>query len=128
MKSTCATITGCNFRDAEATKTVDACTLNNNLAVRATGTPQAAPEKRALFDWKCDDGGHDGVIWPLTNDDAGQQRIIQLLDDREAVLGLEESYIAFRADELKFTAFYWVKNMGPRAKTFFSSNSVNEVS
>lgn len=132
MKSTCATITGCNFRDVEATKTVDACTLNN-FAVRATGNAQAAAleKRRAPFSWLCDLKDTDGIIWPQDNDDAAQSRIVEILEERDAAFENDKKeapgYIMFRGDGLGFTAFYWVFNMGKETQRWLSSNEVPEV-
>ena len=125
VKSRCATITGCNVRDIEATTTGKACTLKAR-AVEVTGLPEVAAAseapalaKRAEPDWSCEQNGEDGIIWPVSPEGRDQGRIRQLLQDRKGAIG--HDYYEVRADALDFTPFYYVYNLGPMAKSWFQS-------
>jgi chitinase len=138
VKSTCATITGCNLPDVEHTKTVKQCKLTKR-AVDAFEMPEATglPTKRHLVkrsdpDFSCETGGEDGVV--LLKDPQNvfwRANVLRILENRETVLsgkGMEGEFKEFRANDLKFTAFFTVRNMGPVAYDYFNSEECPDVS
>ncbi|KAI0404682.1 hypothetical protein F4802DRAFT_217042 [Xylaria palmicola] len=140
VKSRCETITGCNFRDVEATKTVDTCTLQKRTLeltewLEPTADPRGAlplvrrttHQVRAEPDWSnCGESpGPDGILWPYSRGAGTQQATRAILERRKLALG--HDFIEFRADDLDFTAFYYVYNMGPVALAYFNSAEVPSV-
>jgi hypothetical protein len=129
VKATCATITGCDLKDNDATATVKVCTLPQRRAAEATGAPLLeARADPSVF--ACDEDGDDAIIWPDDYIYSAQIRIRELLEERNSVLereGKGNGYTEIRANALDFTAFYYVDNLGPRAKEYFASNEVKEV-
>lgn len=124
VKSTCATITGCNFPDADATTTIPGC----ELPARRTAAPAAevtgTVEKRAPQepDWACDSRSRDFIFIPQNPENNAQQAIIrQYLNNRNAALGITNGYEEIRAHALSFTAFYYVRNLGNRAVKWFAT-------
>ncbi|KAH7117301.1 oviduct-specific glycoprotein [Dactylonectria macrodidyma] len=119
VKSTCATITGCNLRDVEATKTGASC------AVKTEG----ALGRRDREWWECDDAIADGVILPRAPFIPEEiDKIRDLLKERKDVLGEDAGgFEEFTAVDLKFTAYFFVKNMGTQAHFYFNWK-VDEVS
>ncbi|KAI9149971.1 Killer toxin subunits alpha/beta [Paramyrothecium foliicola] len=139
VKSRCATITGCNFRDAEATKTVDACTLQRR-DVEVTSVPEAIakPEAHTVLtrarkepNWNCEVNGKDYIMIPKRpGENAQQDAVRELLRRRRDALslrGMEGGFEEVRAHGMGFTALWYVYNLGPEGQRFFASNEVPEV-
>ncbi|KAI0505410.1 hypothetical protein F5B22DRAFT_527589 [Xylaria bambusicola] len=84
-------------------------------------------QARAEPDWNtCNESpGPDGILWPQARDDGTQQATRAILERRKLALG--HDYIEFRANDLDFTAFYYVYNMGPVALAYFNSAEVPSV-
>lgn len=132
VKSTCATVTGCNLQDVEETKTENACHLtrrdieSTNLA-EATGVPSL--HKRAQPDWCQETNGNDMVLilYDRTSSDQ-RDAVIAALDERDTELKKESKpcgYHEVRSNELKFTAFFFVNNVGPESNLFLSAYANN---
>jgi chitinase len=144
VTETCATITGCNLRDVDATTTANACTIQRR-AVRETDVPEpeekatskseqvsakaAEVESRAIpptFIWACEQLGTDGMIWPFHPDDSNEQEDIrQMLTNRQAASN--RKFDEVRADDLGITAFWIVRDMGDNAMDFFNSQQVPQI-
>ncbi|KAH6957466.1 oviduct-specific glycoprotein, partial [Fusarium avenaceum] len=141
VKSKCATITGCNFKDVEATKTAKACKLTK----RAVGAFDTMPEmtgmpehekrelvkRRLMPNWDCESDG-EGAFLLLKDPSNSLARgiVIQLLKDRKTALTARQmaaDYKEFRADDLGFTGFIVVYNLGPHGMAYFNSDEVPEV-
>lgn len=142
--STCATVTGCQLRDVDTTTSKNVCTIRKRND-EATITPAAQPtgnvqvaerrnledrsgrlQRRADIDWSCETSGPLGIIWPqnpLNND--GQNDIRQALIRRRNAIGA--NYVEIRANDLQFTAYYVVYNMGPLAVQYFNSAEMPHV-
>ncbi|KAF5024578.1 hypothetical protein F66182_3341 [Fusarium sp. NRRL 66182] len=140
VKSKCATITGCNFKDAEATKTVQACKLTRR-AVGAfdtmpemTGMPEH--ERRSLVkrrldpNWACEKNGNGAfLILKSPSNSLARSVVLQILQDRKTALQARQmvgDYKEFRADDLGFTGFIVVHNLGPHGMDYFNSDEVPE--
>lgn len=128
--SRCATITGCNFRDVEATKSVDACTLKRRNA-EATNLPQATgtAEEPALLarandpDWDCaeTDGSDYYVFMRQPSDTSHRTQIKDFLTKRETALkkrNMDGKWFEIHSQALDYTGFYYVQNLGPVGKTY----------
>jgi hypothetical protein len=143
VTETCATITGCNLRDVDATTKVDACTIQRR-AVRATDLPE--PEEQATprtdqesantakiksraepsFDWSCERQGEYGFLWPKNPDDQDEQWIIRTaLIDRS--LDKYRTFEVVESVDLGVTAFWIVHNMGQDAMDYFNSDAMPQV-
>ncbi|KAH6991732.1 oviduct-specific glycoprotein [Fusarium venenatum] len=142
VKSTCATITGCNFKDVEATKEVESCKLTKraldigNMMPEVTGLPEhekrSLTKRRLMPDWNCESNG-DGAFVLLRDptNSLARRIVIQLLNERKEQLnarGMDADYKEFRADDLGFTGFFILYNAGPLAINYFRSSEVPEVS
>ena len=130
VKSTCATVTGCNLPDVEATKTENACQLTRrdvavtNLA-EATGVPEArALEERAETDWSCEKPGSDMIIILQDRSSATQRDAIKgALEQRdEALKDADKPYghHEARSNKLGYTAFFFVNSVGEKSLEFLS--------
>ncbi|KAM0418391.1 hypothetical protein ACHAPD_004750 [Fusarium lateritium] len=141
VKSTCATITGCNFKDVEATKEVESCKLTKraldigNMMPEVTGLPEhekrSLTKRRLMPDWNCESNG-DGAFVLLRDptNSLARRIVIQLLNERKEQLnarGMDADYKEFRADDLGFTGFFILYNAGPLAINYFRSSEVPEV-
>jgi chitinase len=140
VKSTCATITGCNLKDVEHTKSVEKCALTKRH-VEPVAVPQETgrPAKRAVApnvvsfpSFFCESDGQDGFVF-LNNarDSQARANVIAVLDQRAAIFKVtkkQSGYTEFRANNLGYTAFFVVRNMGPVLLKYFNSNSANYVS
>ncbi|KAI1197243.1 hypothetical protein F5X97DRAFT_183230 [Nemania serpens] len=140
---TCATITGCNLKDIDTTTSRDVCTIRKRdipatpPTAQPTGIVHGAGrrsiedrdsrlQRRADIDWSCESAGPLGIIWPqnpLNND--GQNDIRRALLRRRNAIGAD--YLEIRANDLQFTAYYIVYNMGPLALDYFNSNEMPHV-
>ncbi|KAI0123328.1 oviduct-specific glycoprotein, partial [Xylariales sp. AK1849] len=141
VQSTCATIVGCKAEDVEATTTIagPACTRPPTRREVDADSSIDADEKSMLdgrWDdpniwWMCGEtDSQDGIIWPQDQSEAGQTVIRNLLNQRDSWLfnnNVAFGYKEVRATGLDFTAFYYVSNLGPMAKAYFSSALVPEV-
>jgi chitinase len=122
IKSTCATVTGCNLRDAEETKSQDACKLTrrdieSTVPAEATGVPEMrALQKRADPDWSCEDPGFDFILILADRMSTSQRSVIKgAIDTRDRALedqGKPNGYYEVRSERLGYTAFFYVKNVG----------------
>lgn len=143
VTETCATVMGCNLQDIDTTTSQDACTIRRRN-IQATA-PAAQPTRntegterrnieesgprllpRADIDWSCESPGDLGIIWPenpLNND--GQNDIRKALLRRRNAIGAD--YLEIRANDLQFTAYYVVYNMGPLALEYFNSREMPHV-
>jgi hypothetical protein len=111
----------------EETKTEKACKLTRravkfaNMA-GATGIPKMqALHERAEPDWSCEKPGLDGIIILESRTSASQRNIIKgALDKRNTGLGIKDGYYEVRSDKLGYTAFFFVKNLGPVSWEFLN--------
>ncbi|KAI0418380.1 peptidase S8/S53 domain-containing protein [Xylaria grammica] len=143
VTETCATVTGCNLRDIDSTTSQDAGTIRRrNIQVTAptaqrTGNAEGTERRnigesgrrllaRDDINWNCESAGPLGIIWPqnpLNND--GQNDIRKALLRRKNAIGA--GYLEIRANDLQFTAYYVVYNMGPLALEYFNSREMPHV-
>lgn len=123
VKSTCATVTGCNLRDVEETTTAEACKLTRR-DIDPTNPAEAtgAPEIRTLYeraepDWGCESDGNDWVIILNDRSDPQQRNTIKAdLEQRDhalASLGKPRGYHEVRSEVLQYTAYFFVEHVGP---------------
>jgi hypothetical protein len=139
--SRCATITGCNFKDAEATKSVDACTLKRRNAEvtdlpKVTGAAEPEPELLARAndpDWECaeTDGQAYYLLMKKPADASHRTQIKDFLTTRETALkkrSMDGSWFEIRSEALDFTAFYYVHNLGPVGKKYLRTRMQDLVS
>jgi chitinase len=141
VKSTCATITGCNFKDVEATKSVDACKLARRTAAsvvedappKSTGIADPRVEKRATNkpEW-AESGATTGAFLiprsPLSLQE--RQAIEALLAERDTDLickGKPHGYTEVYAKGPKWTAYWRVENVGADVLSWFDSPEFPEV-
>jgi chitinase len=135
VKSTCATVAGCNLRDVEETTAVEACKLtgrdidSNDLA-KATGAPEAHTlQERAVPDWSCEGPGGDYII--ILNDRASAQQrnaIKGALEQRDQALknlGKPHGHHEARSTILAYTAFFFVKSVGLKSWEFLANYQDN---
>ena len=135
VKSTCATVTGCNLRDTEETTTAEACKLTRR-AIDPTNLAEAtgAPETRALYeragpDWGCEEPGNDWIII-LKDRTSAQQRndIKSALEQRDEALenvGKPNGHHEARSTKLGYTAFFFVKSVGSESFKFLTNYQSN---
>lgn len=150
VTSRCATITGCNFRDAEATVSRDACSLNWGArsvdVALPTPTASAAGDlllprqtiaaRAAKPEWACDHDPVD-VIVLLENpeDKAEREAVSKLLKERDA------AYVAAKKAAPGFvevsapglgqtgvTGLFYVKKLGVTGLAYLNSKEVSAVS
>jgi chitinase len=123
VKSTCATVTGCNLRDAEETKSQDACKLTRRdidsaTLIEATGVPEIrALQKRAEPNWSCERPGVDFIIIlkDRTNEDQ-RSAVKSILEARDEALKDQDKphgHHEVRSQRLGYTAFFFVDSLGP---------------
>lgn len=135
VKSTCATVTGCNLRDAEETTTAEACKLTRrdidptNLA-EATGAPGTrALYERAEPDWGCEGPGNDWIIILKDRTSAQQRNDIKgALEQRDQALkdlGKPHGHHEARSTRLGYTAFFFVKSVGSESFKFLTNYQSN---
>jgi hypothetical protein len=143
VTETCATITGCNFKDADATTTANACTIQPR-AVRETDIPKPAEEARLEREqgsskaakikpraipyvaWGCEQDGPYGILWPSDSRDSdAQDEIRQMLEMRKR--DSRRNYVEIRAHDLQITAFWWVERLSNEALNLFNSNQVPQI-
>lgn len=130
VKSTCTPIMGCDVEDDDTTTSADACTIRGRTVMGRVQMPQAtgvaglppAIQARASR-WDCGDFGEDGIIWPASPSESGQQVIRNVLEERREALGAEYGYHEIRANDLDFTAFYFVEKLGPVAIDYFQEKA-----
>ncbi|RGP68664.1 oviduct-specific glyco [Fusarium sporotrichioides] len=141
VKSTCATITGCNFKDLEVTKEVESCKLTKRavdigvMMPEVTGLPEhekrSLTKRRLMPDWNCESNGLTAfLILTSPTSSIARRIVIQLLNDRKEQLnarGMNADYQEFRADDLGFTGFFVLHNAGHLAMAYFNSEEVPEV-
>jgi hypothetical protein len=135
VTSTCATITGCNFKDADATKTVEGCEFTPAAAPRLASSEDKRSklqERATEPDWSCDSDPMDFFIIPRTKVDSGapgeREKILGFLDSRKKALGEKDgAYYEARIDWLHMTALYYVPNMGRKGRRFLKKKYVEEV-
>ena len=145
VQSTCATITGCEVQDSEATQTQvggSCAPRRRQVAPRtaAAALPEVtdAPQKRAPNNnapaWQCDPGLDATVIILRNAEDPGSRsETINLLQARYndlASLGLANQgyWHEIRANTLGFTAFFYLDALGTEGLKFFNSAEVPTVS
>ncbi|KAI8254607.1 Chitotriosidase-1 [Colletotrichum sp. SAR11_239] len=137
VKSRCATITGCNLQDVEATKTANACKLTRR-AMQVPDLPEAThgPEKRLLVkrsepSWCNEQDGSDGILLLSMPFSATARAIVEgVLERRDTALKKREMKNGFemiQAKHMGFTAFIHVTNLGPLAFDYFNSDEIDEV-
>ncbi|KAH9234490.1 glycoside hydrolase family 18 protein, partial [Colletotrichum gloeosporioides 23] len=137
VNSRCATITGCNLQDVEATKTANACKLTRR-AMQVPDLPEAthAPEKRLLVkrsepSWCNEQDGSDGILLLSMPFSATARAIVEgVLERRDTALKKREMKNGFemiQAKHMGFTAFIHVTNLGPLAFDYFNSDEIDEV-
>jgi chitinase len=142
VTETCATITGCNFKDVDATTTANACTIQKR-AVRETNVPEPGEEaaskrgasktakigSRAIPSHNflsCAGSVPYGIIWsanPRRNSE--QDEIRTMLTNRW--LQTNNGFQEIRASDLGFTAFWVVNAMDDDAMAFFNSDLVPQI-
>jgi hypothetical protein len=143
VTETCATITGCNLKDIDATSKVNACTIRPR-AVRETDIPE--PEEAATANaehgsrktarimaragpkpqWCNEQQGPVGIVWPVNpENDKEQDDIRQILLDRFRASGRD--FKPIRTLTAGITAFYVIENMGTDAMDYFNSGAVLEI-
>lgn len=133
--STCATVTACNVPDVDATKTEKACKLTRravefaNMA-EVTGMPKMqALHERAEPNWECEKPGLDGIIILKDRTSTSQRDAINnALIKRDAALeklGKKNGHYEVRSTELGYTAFFFVKSLGPVSWDFLKGFSDN---
>lgn len=151
VQSTCATVVGCKVKDVDATTTVPnspACTRPPSKRGPKPDGAVGAEDESVLAErwedeslwWMCDEKDwDDAVIWPTGNSDAEQVAIRNVLDQRDFWIQKNNEdgtngkrdrvwgYKEVRARGLDFTAFYYVRNLGPSAQLYFSSDYVPQV-
>lgn len=135
VKSTCAPIMGCDVEDDDTTTSADACTLRDRTVMGGAQMPQAtgfsglspAVQARASR-WDCESLGEDGIIWPASPSESGQQVIRNVLEERRRALGADYGYHEIRANDLDFTAFYFVEKLGPVAIDYFQEKDEASLS
>lgn len=130
VKSTCATVTGCNLPDVEATKTENACQLTRRdvaitKLVEATGVPEArALEERAETDWSCEKPGSDMIIILQDRSSATQRNAIKgALEQRDEALKKADKpygHHEARSNKLGYTAFFFVNSVGEKSLEFLA--------
>lgn len=119
--STCATITGCDLRDEEATTTTESC---------AASTAGVFGRRDESDWWDCDPPLGDAIILPVDPTDAyGNYFINYQLDSRKSALGSDAgAYEVFTVDDLDFTAYFFVKGLGKKGLDFLNDKeSMKEV-
>ncbi|KAF5510528.1 Chitotriosidase-1 [Colletotrichum siamense] len=137
VNSRCATITGCNIQDVEATKTANACKLTRR-AMQVPDLPEAthAPEKRLLVkrsepSWCNEQDGSDGILLLSMPFSVTARAIVEgVLERRDTALKKREMKNGFemiQAKHMGFTAFIHVTNLGPLAFDYFNSDEIDEV-
>uniref|UniRef100_L2GC33 chitinase n=1 Tax=Colletotrichum fructicola (strain Nara gc5) TaxID=1213859 RepID=L2GC33_COLFN len=137
IKSRCATITGCNLQDVEATKTANACKLTRR-AMQLPDLPKAthAPEKRLLMkrskpSWCNERDGSDGILLLSMPFSATARAIVEgVLERRDTALkkrDMKHGFEMIQAKHMGFTAFIHVTNLGPLAFDYFNSDEIDEV-
>lgn len=111
--STCATITGCDLSDEEATTTDASC---------AASTAGAIGRRDELDWWECDPPLGDAIILPLNPEDSGANfRIVITLESRKAALGDDAgAYSEFTVDDWGFTAYFFVKGLGKKGLEYLN--------
>jgi hypothetical protein len=145
VTETCATITGCNLKDIDATTTANVCTIQKR-AVRETNVPEPDEEaaskreqaasktakikSRAIIPHhdflRCQQDSPYAIIWPLNPElDNEQDEIRGMLVGRfqQTSHGYQEA----RADDMHFTAFYVVESVDDDAMAFFNSDLVPQI-
>jgi chitinase len=142
----CATITGCNFKDADTTKDSDVCTIDLDRRGAATASPEitdaprlaaAAPtnekptrnHRSALLRrddeplWCNERSGLDNILlMKRPQDEAERAQIIEILKKREKALDdrhMNGKYYEVRSETLGFTAFFYVYNLGDLGRDYF---------
>jgi chitinase len=141
----CATITGCNFKDAETTNDSDVCTIERR-DVETTALPEVTDvpavgaathelstikQRSTLLrranepQWCNEKSGTDYILLMKrpTNADHRQQ-IIDMLERRKTALEartikMNGDYFEIRSKTLDFTAFFYVYNLGPLGQAYF---------
>lgn len=137
VKSRCATITGCNLQDVEATKTANACKLTRR-AMQLPDLPEAthAPEKRLLVkrsepSWCNEQDSSDGILLLSMPFSATARAIVEgVLERRDTALkkrDMKNGFEMIQAKHMGFTAFIHVTNLGPLAFDYFNSDEIDEV-
>jgi chitinase len=136
----CATITGCNFKDAETTKDSDVCTIERR-AVEATAAPgttnvpgavatinqRSALLRRADEPLWCNERpGNDNILLMKRPKNADHRAyIIEVLERRKEALSARNmvgNYLEIRSATLGFTAFFYVYNLGRLGRDFFKDD------
>ena len=139
VKFTCATVTGCNLRDAEETTTVESCKLTRRDMdsidmAEATG----ASGTRALYelaesDWGCEGPGNDWIIISKDRTSAQQRNDIKgALEQRDQALkdlGKPHGHHEARSTRLEYTAFFFVNSVGLKSWEFLAKyqDSVSKI-
>lgn len=135
VKSTCATVTGCNIPDVEETKTVKACKLtrrdviSTNLA-EATGAPRL--EERDEPQWCNETPGGDMIIILQDRSSSTQRDVIKgALEHRDQALqdaGKPNGFHEARSTKLGYTAFFYVNDVGEVSYEFLEGFANDNVS
>jgi hypothetical protein len=122
VKSTCATVTGCNIPDAEETKTEEACKLTRRdidftNPAKATAAPGShGLQRRAEPDWGCETTGNDWiVILQDRMNDEQRNSIKSALEQRDDGLrdaGKPYGHHEVRSERLGYTAYFFVEHVG----------------
>lgn len=99
----------------------------------ATGMPvERALEARADLDWSCEEAGNWGFVIPMNPESASDRDAIKdILTKRDTAigkLGLKTGWREIRSNTLGFTAYFYLENLGPLAKSYFNSDVVGQVS
>lgn len=132
----CATITGCNFEDAETTKDSDVCTIERRAAA-ATALPETnrmpelaiVPRSELLRranpepQWCKEHDGTDQIIIMKAPTNREHRAYVKgVLERRKEALsarGMNADYLEIRSETLGFTAFFYVYNLGKLGRNFF---------
>lgn len=130
VKSTCATVTGCNLPDVEETETVKACKLtrrniDSSILAEATEVPEKrALRKRAEPNWSCEQPGWDYIIILKAPTSTSERKAVKdALDKRDVFLGEHDKPLGYhevRSDKLGYTAFFFLNSVGPESYAFLS--------